>query len=209
MVNEIRSILLEKLVGHPDNANIQSKVTFRKLVRNIERIGLYEPLVVRPMPGEIGYYQVINGQHRKQALEELGYKECDCVVWEVDDDVTDILLLTLNRLGGKDSLERKLRVLKRLNKEQEAKELGRQLPQSTKQIERLVDLQKPAVFIGKKGKNYAKAAIFFVDERQEHVIEEAILRAKKGEKGASRAVKRGSALVEIAKYYIQSFKKSL
>jgi ParB-like chromosome segregation protein Spo0J len=209
MVNEIKSILLEKLVGHPDNTNMQSKVTFRKLVRNIELTGLYEPLVVRPMSGEIGNYQVINGHHRKRALEKLGYKECDCVVWYVDDEVTDMLLLTLNRLGGRDNLERKLRILKRLDKKHGAKELGRLLPQSAKQIERLLDLQKPVVFMSKKAQNYAKAAVFFVDERQVRVIEEAILRANKGEKGASRAFLRGEALVEMANFYIQSVKKSL
>jgi DNA-binding transcriptional ArsR family regulator len=208
MVNEIKSIVLEKLVGHPDNANVQSKVTFGKLVRNIERTGLYEPFVVRPMPGYKNYYQIINGYHRKRALEKLGYKECDCVVWYIDDEVTDMLLLTLNRLGGRDNLERKLRVLKRLDKEHEAKELGGLLPQSAKQIERLVDLRKPVMSNNKGAKNYAKAAVFFVDECQESVVEEAILRANKGEKGASRAVRRGAALVEMANYYIQSFKKS-
>ncbi|MHC4132312.1 MAG: ParB/RepB/Spo0J family partition protein [Planctomycetota bacterium] len=208
MVNEIKSIELKKLAGHPDNANVQSKVTFGKMMRHIKRTGLYEPLVVRPMPGRKEYYQVINGHHRLKALEELGYRECDCVVWEVDDEETEILLLTLNRLGGRDKLSEKLRVLKRLNKVHGVKELGRLLPQSAKQIERLVDLKKPEVSLNEGvKKNFVQAAVFFVDEGQERVIEEAILHANKGEKGAARAVRRGTALAEIACRYIQSIKE--
>ncbi|MHC4265174.1 MAG: ParB/RepB/Spo0J family partition protein [Planctomycetota bacterium] len=207
--NEIKVIRLDRLVEHPDNANVQSKVTFGKLVRNIERTGLYEPLVVRPMPGKDGYYQVINGNLRKRALEKLEYKECDCIVWDIDDEATDLLLLTLNRLGGKDQLDKKLNLLRRLNKNCGSKKLGKLLPQSMKQIERLVKLKSEVVALKDESKNFAKAAVFFVDEEQESVVEEAVLRANKGEKGLSRAVRRGAALAEIANNYIQSVKKSL
>ena len=50
MVNKIQSIALDKLVAHPDNPNRMSKAKFAKLLRNIERTGRYEPLVVRPCP---------------------------------------------------------------------------------------------------------------------------------------------------------------
>jgi len=160
------------------------------------------------MPGKDGYYQVINGNLRKRALEKLEYKECDCIVWDIDDEATDLLLLTLNRLGGKDQLDKKLNLLRRLNKNCGSKKLGKLLPQSMKQIERLVDLHKPVVSMSKEAKNYAKAAVFFVDEEQESVVEEAVLRANKRKKWASRAVRRGAALVEIANYYIQNHKKS-
>ncbi len=116
MTNSIKSIPLDKLDAHPDNPNEQSSVNFTKLVRNIERTGLYEPLVVRPSPDRWGHFQIINGHHRCHALTKLGHKSADCIMWEIDDEQTDILLATLNRLGGSDNLGKKLKLLKRMNK---------------------------------------------------------------------------------------------
>ncbi len=52
MNNSIQSIAIDRLIPHPDNPNRMSKANFDKLVRNIERSGRYEPLVVRPLPGK-------------------------------------------------------------------------------------------------------------------------------------------------------------
>jgi ParB-like chromosome segregation protein Spo0J len=54
--SKIKSIALSKLVAHPDNPNVMSEATFRKLVRNIERTGLYEPIVVRVHPEKQNCY---------------------------------------------------------------------------------------------------------------------------------------------------------
>jgi ParB-like chromosome segregation protein Spo0J len=101
--NKIHRISLEKLHAHPDNPNSMSKETFAKLVRNIERTGRYEPIVIRQKDTS---WQIINGHHRVKALRQLGYKTADCLVWDVDDHETEILLATLNRLGGSDTLEK-------------------------------------------------------------------------------------------------------
>ena len=85
MTNSIHSIALDKLVGHPGNPNIMSSDKFGKLVRNIERTGRYEPLVVRPHPAKAGFFEIINGHHRSKALAKLGRERADCVVWDVDD----------------------------------------------------------------------------------------------------------------------------
>src|SRR4030042_2854997 len=98
MENEIHKIELAQLDFHPDNPNRQSKVNFARLVRNIERTGRYEPLLVRPCPNKKNRFQLINGEHRCRALAKLGFKTADCIVWDVDDEQTDILLATLNRL---------------------------------------------------------------------------------------------------------------
>jgi ParB/RepB/Spo0J family partition protein len=144
MTNSIKSIPLDKLDAHPDNPNKQSRVNFGKLVRNIERTGLYEPLIVRPSPDKRGHFQIINGHHRCHALTKLGYKSADCIMWEIDDEQTDILLATLNRLGGSDNLGKKLKLLKRLNKRFDGGELAKLLPLKQKQIERLANLKVPS-----------------------------------------------------------------
>jgi hypothetical protein len=105
---ELKTIAINKLAAHPANPNVMSEVKFNKLVRNIERTGLYEPIVVRAHPKKKDYFQIINGHHRVKALEKLDRKVADCVVWDVDDEQAEVLLATLNRLTGSDEPARKI-----------------------------------------------------------------------------------------------------
>jgi ParB-like chromosome segregation protein Spo0J len=227
MNNKIQSIAVDKFVPHPDNPNRMSKANFAKLVRNIKRTGRYEPLVVRPCAFSSGrndhcqsvaavatakhshdnkavvdHFQIINGHHRWQALKELGYKHVDAVVWDIDDQQTDILLATLNRLGGSDILEKKFALLKRLNKRMEPKALAKFLPQTAKQIERLTNLKTLCAPITARANCFANALVFFVDDQQQKVIEEAVSLAGQNQKDEKSAVRKAAALVEIAENYL-------
>ncbi len=204
MANSIRSIALDKLVAHSASANRQSKLTFGKLVRNIERSGLYEPLVVRPYRGREGYFEIINGRHRWRALGELGYKKADCIVWEVDDEEAEILLSTLNRLGGADELGKKQALLRRLNKRRESAELGKLLPQTARQIERLVNMERPGAAVKAKAASFANPVVFFVDDGQQQIIEKAISSANDSGGKMTKAGKRAAGLARIAKYFLEN-----
>ena len=103
MSQHIKTVPIEKLIAHPDNPNRMSDKTFAKLVRNIKKTGRYEPIIVRPKGDS---YEIINGHHRIKALQQLGIKTADIVIWDVNDNETDILLTTLNRLSGSDELEK-------------------------------------------------------------------------------------------------------
>ena len=202
MANSVQIIALDKLVAHPDNPNQQSKVNFGKLVRNIEQTGRYEPIIVRPHPQRGNHFQIINGEHRCKALAKLGYKTADCIVWEIDDEQTDILLATLNRLVGTDQIGKKLSLLKRLNKMMESAELAKLLPQTVKQIERLTSLKMPSRAAETDAKCFSNPMVFFVNDAQQGTIEEALSLAQelRGEK--TKAAKRASALAQIAEYFL-------
>ena len=187
MVNSIQSIELGELIGHPDNPNRQSKANFAKLKRNIKETGRYEPLVVRLHPTMENRFEIINGHHRSKALFELGYERADCVVWEVDDQEVDILLATLNRLGGSDELVRKLALLKRLNKKVKSAELGKLLPQTARQIEQLVNFKRPVSAVKAAGKCLANPLVFFVDDSEQQIVEEALSLVEKPKKKMSKA----------------------
>jgi len=204
MASSIQSIPLDKLVAHPDNPNQQSKVNFGKLVRNIERSGRYEPLIVRPCPTSSGRFQIINGYHRCRALAKLGYKTADCIVWDIDDEQTDILLATLNRLGGSDNLDKKLNLLKRLNKRMESAELAKLLPQTAKQIEQLTNLKMPSTPVT-DAKCFSNPMVFFVNDAQQGTIENALSLAEESRSeivkmayAKTKAAKRAAALAQIA-----------
>ena len=169
MISEgkIKQIALSKLIAHPDNPNVMSDATFRKLVRNIERTGLYEPIVVRPHPDKKGHFEIINGHHRVKALERLGHKEADCVVWDVDDEQTAVLLTTLNRLAGSDTLAKKIELLKKLTERMGTAQLAKLLPQTAKQIERLTNLRLNSVPVRLNAESFAVPLVFFVTKQQQ------------------------------------------
>jgi len=205
MSNKIQVIALEKLKAHPANPNRMSKSDFSKLVRNIKRSGLYEPIVVRPHPKRVGDFQIINGHHRCRALEKLGYGKVDCVLWDVDDNQAEILLATLNRLSGSDKLAKKVALLKGLKKRMEPKELSRLLPQTAKQIERLTLLKRPRMPL-EQTDDFAKPMVFFLDGRQQQIVEGALSAANGEKKKGTRAGRRVAGLVKIAKYYVAGTK---
>ena len=202
MTNSIQSIALDKLEFHPDNPNRQSRVNFAKLVRNIKQTGRYEPLVVRPCSEKAGRFQIINGHHRCHALVRLGYETADCIVWDINDEETDILLATLDRLGGSDQLGKKLKLLKRLNKTIVSGELAKLLPQTAKQIERLTNLKRPSAPAKMNAKCFANPLVFFVNDSQQQQIERALSLVEEPKAEMTKAAKRAAALAHMAGYFL-------
>jgi hypothetical protein len=202
MRTTIRQIPLDRLVPHPDNPNRMSRTNFEKLVRNIERLHRYEPLVVRPCPGRRGFFEILNGHHRCEALRRLGHPTAESIVWNVDDEQADILLATLNRLCGRDTLERKLNVLRRLCRRIPIRKLARLLPQTLGQIERLTAAQPLSQTTRRKADLFATPMVFFVDDGQQSRIEEAISTAADLCDAQTRAARRAAALMRIATQFL-------
>jgi ParB/RepB/Spo0J family partition protein len=214
--NTIKTIVLSKLIAHPDNPNVMSDAMFRKLVRNIERTGLYEPIVVRPHPKEEDHFEIINGHHRVKALEQLGRKEADCVVWDVDDEQTAVLLTTLNRLAGSDTPAKKIELLKKLTERMGTAQLAKLLPQTAKQIEQLTNLKLTVTPLKAQAEQFAIPLVFFVTKQQQGIIENAIEAAAfspstmlgTGEQRAAdrtqttKAQRRAGAITEIASKFL-------
>jgi ParB/RepB/Spo0J family partition protein len=215
MVNQVQSLALDKLVAHPDNPNRMSKTKFAKLLRNIERTGRYEPLIVRLCPQKPDCFQIINGHHRWRALRELGYKTAEAVVWDVNDQDTDILLATLNRLGGSDVLDMKLTLLKRLNKsafDGRTAKLAKLLPQTANQIKRLTEftISDCRKAIENRKSQTLNPLVFFLNDEQQAIVEKALSAPiSKVEKSRTKAVKNAAALTYIAREFINSQKVSL
>lgn len=200
MSSDIKRIPLDKLIAHPDNPNRMSGLNFNKLVRNIKLSGKYEPLVVRPYPKRDGFYQIINGHHRVKALNKLGLQKVDCVVWDVDDRQTSILLATLNRLEGSDILDKKLELLKKLKSEFNLKELSKLLPYTKKQIEKLTNLKRPQLPSSVGDIDFARPLVFFVTDSQLKIIEQALGIAE-DKTITNKAKRRADALTRIANEY--------
>lgn len=225
MTNQIQSIPLAQLIPHPDNPNRMSRVTFAKLVRNIGQTGRYEPLIVRRITDIKGHisenitnlrrntyesdiYQIINGHHRWQALKKLGKETADAVVWDIDDDQTDILLATLNRLCGQDVLDKKLALLKRLSERAKPAELAKLLPQTKTRLEKLINLDSQQASLVRcrfgKGGSFANPLIFFVSDDQKQIIENALSLVKENKNEKTKAAKKAAALTNMARYFLDN-----
>jgi len=208
MSEPIKSIALSKLTTHPDNPNVMSDATFRKLIRNIERTGLYEPIVVRPHPKEKDHFEIINGHHRVKALEQLGRKEADCVVWDVDDEQTAILLTTLNRLAGSDTPAKKIELLKKLTERMGTAQLARLLPQTAKQIERLTNLKLTVTSLKAQVEQFAIPLVFFVTKQQQEIVENALssIENRISSNEMTKAQRRAAGITKIASQFMEDEK---
>jgi ParB/RepB/Spo0J family partition protein len=219
MQNVIETIPLEKLRPNPANPNRMSKANLARLVTHIERTGRYEPLIVRPCPQKKNRYEIINGHHRCQALKKLGHSSAQCVIWNVDGPETDLLLATLNRLAGRDDLHKRSRLISKLagrldsldSARDRTKQLSRLLPESKRQIERLMELalkKQPVLKPAGQAGQLATAVVFFLTNEQKSFLEEALAgAAKDSSKQLPAAKKKATALLEIVKVFMTQTKK--
>lgn len=200
-IRQIEAITMDRLIENPQNPNRMSDGTFRKLLGHIKRTGNYEPIVVRKHPGRQGCFEIINGHHRFRVLKELGFSQADCIVWQVDDIETMLLLTTLNRLCGHDILEKKSKLVRKLSRQFSTKTLARMLPDSSRSIERLKDLCKPIIPSKLEGKAFLIPLVFFLTDKQKVIIDMAIDHASKSASAGTAAQKKAEAMVNIARAY--------
>jgi len=198
---EIESIELGKLLDHPLNANVMSVEQLLKLRRQIGGSGRYEPLVVRRHPSKAGFYELLNGHHRRRVLAQLGHERASCVVWEVSDEEALMLLATLNRLCGQDDPHLRGRLLEELGRTKDMEQLRKVLPETEEKLRKLLSLGSgPRVASGTVGP-MPEAMTFFVMADEKAVICEGIkvIRDRLNEKRGDRKASRGEVLAEMAK----------
>ncbi len=200
-IRQIEAIAMDRLIENPQNPNRMSNGTFNKLLGHIKRTGNYEPIVVRKHPGRQGCFEIINGHHRLRALKELGFTQADCIVWQIDDIETMLLLTTLNRLCGHDILEKKSELVRKLSERFSTKTLARMLPDSSRSIERLKDLCRLAIPSKREGKAFLIPLVFFLTDKQKVIIDDAIDHANKSVSAGTAAQKKAEAMVNIARAY--------
>jgi len=96
-------IRLEALEPHPESQESSPPNLVEKVRSHIGRTGLYQAVVVRPIPLDLPRhrYQIINGHLRVRVLRELGHTRVRCDVWEVDDEEARLLLTMLNGVSAK------------------------------------------------------------------------------------------------------------
>lgn len=131
------SLPIERLDPHPLNSNVMPRALCDKLASEIQRTGLYPPVIVRPI-GE--RYQVLDGHHRVLVLRKLGRLTVQANVWPVDDDQAMLFLASLNRMRGEDDPHKRAALLDRLRQRMGVTELAQRLPEDAGRVKKILAL---------------------------------------------------------------------
>lgn len=174
----VTKIPLDKLFSHPLHTNAMAPRTLAALRRHIARTGRYEPLAVRRHPQKADAYEIINGRQRKQALKELGHTTADCLIWDISDEETLLLLATLNRLEGRDNPRHRSELLDRLTRRINKTELTKLLPETPAQLAKRLAVRTRCLPAHPKAADMPQAMTFFVSSRQKQLIEAALKNAR-------------------------------
>jgi ParB/RepB/Spo0J family partition protein len=192
----IQQIPIDLLIPHPANPNRMSEATFAKLCRNIQKTGLYEPVVVRPLGDK---FQIINGHHRIRALKKLGIEKVPAVVWDMDDKSAMTMLASLNRLTGKDEPSQKSKLYNKLLENSLPKELAKILPVTAGQIVKLAGTKLPR--IPQQACDMPEPLVFLLDKSQREIVEKALFSAFDKIPEGTKAQKKAVAITMIAENY--------
>ena len=90
-------IKLEDLVpfkNHP--YKVFENESMIELTDSIKEYGILNPLLVRPLEGEDGKYEIISGHRRFYAAQKLGMRKVPCTVHYIDRDAATVMMVDSN-----------------------------------------------------------------------------------------------------------------
>lgn len=203
----MKNLSLALLDNDPRNSNVCSAETLEKLQRNIERTGLYPPLIVRPASKRSKRYIIIDGHHRKQVLEALGHTEAECLIWDISEQEARIALATMNTLRGTENLKKRAELLQELSQVLPLTELSQIIPENDEEIQDLLALLDQDMEELEESIRTQTAAekdslpipfIFLIEVGQQASVEEALSQFMPSPKAD-----RGEALVNLCKFALK------
>lgn len=103
---------------NPLNPNEMSEKQFNLLSDNIEKMGITDPILVRPHPELPGQYRIIGGEHRWEVAKLHGIEEVPVTVIEdpdFDEDAEKFQIVRHNIIGGKMDPAKFVKLVESLN----------------------------------------------------------------------------------------------
>ena len=90
-------IKLEDLVPFRDHPyKVLENESMIELTDSIKEHGILSPLLVRPLEGADGKYEIISGHRRYAAAQKLGLKKVPCTVHFIDRDAATVMMVDSN-----------------------------------------------------------------------------------------------------------------
>ena len=171
---------------------------------------LHQRVGARPHPEQPGAWQILDGAHRREALQRLGHGEALVYPWACDDTTALLLLATLNRLQGADVPALRAQLLQDLSGLVSETELLALIPEDAEALAAAQEFHEvdTASLLAELEAAHARAAAtgprlisFAVDRDDEPLIEEAIGMAMMSLTGRDR---RGRALTAICRRFLET-----
>lgn len=175
--NEFDYKLLEinKIDYNPMNPNELVESLFEHLKHEIERVGFLQPVLVRS--SENGRYECVDGQHRLEALKELGKTEVPCIVTEMDEKEAKVQVINMNRIKGELNPVKFAELLGDLETLYDKENLVKLLAMSDKEIDAfkiLAEMDDEFIPTASTGKEGFKTFAFDIDEALVGDVEKAL-----------------------------------
>ena len=90
-------IKLEDLVPFKDHPyKVIENESMSELTESIKEHGILNPLLVRPLEGEDGKYEIISGHRRFYAAQKLSMRKVPCTVHFIDRDAATVMMVDSN-----------------------------------------------------------------------------------------------------------------
>jgi ParB family chromosome partitioning protein len=197
---------ISSLKPAPWNPNRMDESTLEKLRESLNRYGLVEPLVVRPVDS---YYEVLSGNQRFKVISESYPESVPCVVVNLDDHEAMLLAQALNGLKGEDDLVLKGALLKELLSSISEDEVLSLLPETAESLKSLSLINEMDLAEHLKASDQAQSARLRhmqlqLTDKQLEIVEEAVslmIPKAKGE-GFDNPNTRGNAVFLLCKFYL-------
>jgi len=192
-------IQVSEIIENKYNPNEMDDSSFQKLVLNIKRKGFRKPLEVRKVNDK---YIIIDGAHRFKACKQLGFKEVECIVDDVD--VTEAMVDTLNaNIHGTHNPYKEALMFKEINQRYKLADMEKVMNYNQGLIkDRLEllglpdDIKKQIEELEEKEKREAPVILSFVLTQSEmDIVTDAISRSENPDD-------KSKALVEICEQFV-------
>ena len=205
---QITNIRVDQLRHAEWNPNYMDDRAISRLARSIDRFGLVQNLVVRPVGRE--EYEVLAGNQRLQVLRQTGALEVPCVVTELGAAEARLLCQALNHIHGADDLGLRAELVREVLEAIPEEEVWGFRPDSTLGLDGLTNLGRDSMDDYLKNWQAAQAVRlkhlqFQLTGRQLEAVEEALARLmpEAGNGHGSSPNARGTALYLMCRKYME------
>lgn len=124
-----RTVLVADCEPNPWNPNRMDAFTYSKVIDSLLTYGFVDPMTVRPLPGQTGRWQIIDGENRWKGAQDLGLEFAPVYdVGPIDDRRAMKLTIVLNELRGQYDPREMSALLTRLLEDEDPLTLAKSLP---------------------------------------------------------------------------------
>ena len=205
---KIIEVPIEHLKEAPWNPNRMDEGMLKRLKASVEKYGVVQNLVVRPLNKDA--YEVLSGNQRLKALQEARFSQVPCLIVAADDAKARVLAQALNRIHGEDDLGVRAELLRSVLAVMPAEEVVKILPGTPQSLAAAASLGQDSIVDCLRAWESTKGVrlhhcTFQLTSSQSEVVEKALARVlpKARQLKGDSPNDRGTALYILCQSYLE------